>query len=299
MAAEYQQPDARVADYDPYVLDERIIDPSRSKPLMIRGPRPARLDPGGYFVCLGAAQTFGRFVAQPFPDLLSQRLGLPCLNISHGGAGPMFFAQDDGALMGWLNNARFVVVQAMSGRSESNSLFESQGVGSYVRRSDGVRIGCDAAFEALLRERPRREVARIVAETRANWVASCRKLIGGIRTPKIFFWFSVRRPHYREGYGSLGALFGAYPQLVNAPMAAAARAMADHGVECVSRRGSPHPLLDRTTGEPVTVVDPWTVNPWTENGYYPSPEMHDDAARALEPACRVFAGLTETAPCVT
>ena len=65
--------------------------PSRLRPLFIRGPRPERLEPGSYFVCLGAAQTFGRFCAQPFPTLLGQRLGYPVLNISHGGAGPSFF----------------------------------------------------------------------------------------------------------------------------------------------------------------------------------------------------------------
>lgn len=291
MAAEYQEPDWRVADYAPFVLDERIVDPSCHVPLRIRGPRPERLGPGEYFVCLGAAQTFGRFCARPFPAILSERLGLPGLNISHGGAGPSFWLFDPEPLAAWLNAARFVVVQAMSGRSESNSLFLSQGVGHYLRRTDGVHIGCDEGFAALLHEGPRRRVARIVAETRANWVESCRRLFGMITAPKILFWFSTRRPHYRPGYRNAQALFGGYPQLVDAGMVAAVGGFADHFVSCVSHRGLPQPLLDRFTGAPTVVTDEWTAAPWRENWYYPSPPMHEDAADSLEPACRVFAGL--------
>jgi hypothetical protein len=291
MAAEYQEPDWRVADYAPFLLDERIVDPSRQVPLRIRGPRPARLVSGEYFVCLGAAQTFGRFCARPFPAILSERLGLPGLNISHGGAGPSFWLFDPEPLAAWLNCARFVVVQAMSGRSEGNSLFESQGVGYYIRRSDGVRLGCDEAFAGLLREGPHRRAAHIVAETRANWVESCRRLLAMIAVPKILLWFSTRCPHYRPGYRNEQVLFGAYPQLVDAEMIAVVRGFADHFVSCVSRRGLPQPLVDRFTGAPTVVTDEWTATPWRENRYYPSPEMHEDAAASLEPACRVFAGL--------
>jgi len=61
MAAEYQDPDWRVVDYQAYCLDEAIIDPSTKRPLHIRGPGVDQLAKGGYFVCLGAAQNFGRF----------------------------------------------------------------------------------------------------------------------------------------------------------------------------------------------------------------------------------------------
>lgn len=299
MAAEYQDADRRVVDYEAYCLDEGIIDPSRHRPLRIRGPRPERLERGGYFVCLGAAQTFGRFCAEPFPTLLARRLGRPVLNISHGGAGPSFFRGDNGRLLHYLNQARFVVVQVMSGRSEGNSLFESDGVGHYRRRSDGAYLGCDAAFEELLRTQSRRAVARVVAETRRNWCESYRSLLAAIEVPKILFWFSTRSPGYRQGFDNLSSLFGAYPQLVDAETVARVRNQCDHYVACVSRRGLPQVLTDRFTGERITVSDEWTTQPWTENWYYPSPEMHEDAAAALEPSCRVFAGLTGATPCAT
>jgi hypothetical protein len=299
MAAEYQETDWRVVDYEAYCLDERVIDPSRYKPLFIRGPRPETLEPGSYFVCLGAAQAFGRFCAAPFPTLLARRLKLPVLNISHGGAGPSFFCIDNERLLHYVNAARFVIVQAMSGRSEGNSLFRSRGVGHYERRSDGREIGCDEAFEELLATSGRRFVRRIVAETRQSWRDSYRSLLSAIRVPKISFWFSTRPPDYSESLRNVPKLFGAYPQLVNAEMVTRVRWNADHYVQCTSSRGLPHRLVDRFTGEPTAVEDPWTSAKWTENWYYPSPEMHEDAAAKLEPSCRVFAGLGDGARCDT
>jgi len=87
MAAEYQEPDWPVVDYQTYCLDERLLDPSRDQALRVRGLRPERLEPGRYAVFLGAAQTFGRFSADPFPSQLGRRLGSIARLISHGGAG--------------------------------------------------------------------------------------------------------------------------------------------------------------------------------------------------------------------
>ena len=286
MAAEYQIPDWRVVDYQPFCLDEAVMDRSTQRPLWIRGPRPQRLEPGAYFVCLGAAQTFGRFCERPFPTILQDRLGIPVLNISHGGAGPAFFCSNNEHLLKYLNDARFVVVQVMSGRSDSNSLFESEGVGYFRQRSDGRFMGADQAFSELLQTQPRTFVTQVVEETRQSWLSSYRQLLANIRSRKILFWFATRTPSYQQGWKDLDALFGPFPQLVNAAMVADLRRDCDHYVECVTKRGLPQLLVDRFTGLPTTVTDSWTAKPWTKNWYYPSPEMHQDAARALEPVCK-------------
>ena len=291
MAAEYQEPDWRVVDYEVFCLDPHIIDISRDCPLRLRGPRPASLEKGEYFVCLGAAQTFGRFCPRPFSTILQERLSLPVLNISHGGAGPSFFARCGERLFEYLNDARFVVLQVMSGRSESNSIFESRGVGHYTRRSDGLEMGCDEAFAELLRTAPRAVVAAIIDETRKNWLANYREILAKIAVPTILFWFSSRKPKYRQTYDSVHGLFGEFPQLVNEATLRSLSAECDYTVSCVSRRGLPQRLTDRHTGEPVTVWDPWTAGPWESNRYYPSPQMHMDAADALEAECRQAAGL--------
>lgn len=271
--------------------------------LAFRGPFPPSLEPGAFFACLGAAQTFGCFCEDPFPTLLARRLGLPALNLGYGGAGPAFFLAQP-ALLEIVNHARFVVLQVMSARSESNARFESGGLEYVRRRSDGVRLGAEAAWRAELdgltllpghdapwlrwglRRVGRLRARRLVVETRRNWVESTRRLAEAIRVPTVLLWFSQREPRYRTSFRTLGSLFSEFPHLVDEPTLAAAKQPFATFVRCVTRRGSPQLLRSRFTGAPCT-VDPSLDRPdlggeqWTHNHYYPSPEMHADAAEAL------------------
>lgn len=287
MTAEYAAPDRDVVDYHVYCLDPEARDRQTGTGLLLRGPAPRTLAAGQYFVCLGAAQTFGRFCEKPFPTLLQERLALQAVNLGRGGAGPSFFAKENDRLLAYVNNARFAIVQVMAGRSESNSIFESKGLGHYTRRTDGAGVGCDEAFKELLATRDVSCLKRIVAETRRHWVDSYIALFDAIKVPKILFWFSERRPGYRESYQDVYALFGQFPQLVNAQMMKLVRRYCDVYVECVSTKGLPHTLINRFTGLPTTVTDPWGGT-WSRNWYYPSPEMHVEAAAALVKVCRKY-----------
>ena len=301
----YQARDHEVVDYRMYELD--------GGGLQFRGPFPDDLESGNYFTCLGAAQTFGCFCENPFPDLLAKQLEMPALNLGYGGAGPEFFALHE-SLDRYVNGGKFVIIQAMSGRSQSNSVFDARGLEYLTRHSDGVSLGSDAAYRDLIygprvfRRRPFRwattrlapivngpKVRRIVEETRRGWIDSHRTLLARIKVPTIFFWYSTRPPEYEEGSKDLESLFGDFPQLVNAEMVNEVRELCDHYVECRSDRGSPQPLHSRFTGERIS-VDPARDRPdfadmglWSNNFYYPSPEMHEDAAEALGETCkRVF-----------
>jgi hypothetical protein len=128
----------------------------------------------------------------------------------------------------------------------------------------------------------------VVEETRQSWCASYERLLSAITATKVLFWFASRGPRYTQGWSSLADLFGAFPQLVNPDMVNEVRTHCDHHVECVTDRGMPQILTDRFTGVRTTVSDPWMSKPWAKNWYYPSPEMHEDAAAALEPLCRTL-----------
>jgi len=287
--AGYEARDWEVVDYHMYELD--------GTGLRFRGPRLERLPTDGYFVCIGAAQTFGCLCERPFPVLLQDRLGLPALNLGYGGAGPSFFLKH-AALLEYINKARFAVVQVMSGRSESNRMFDSGGLEYLTRRSDGQKMSADRAYNELLMGSNRSvvafagptEVRRLVDESRQNWIANYRKLLDAITVPKILFWFAKRNPRYWQRYASAYTLFGEFPQLVNQAMMRAVAPTAEHYVRCVSRRGMPQYLLSRFTGERVSIdlskdrAD--LTGTWETNIYYPTPEMHADAATALEPTCR-------------
>ncbi len=279
----YQERDWEIVDYQRYPLE--------GTGLHFRGPAQGGQD---YFACIGAAQTFGCFCTDPFPDILARELGLPALNLGYAGAGPYFYLKNP-PLMEYVKKARFVVVQVMSGRSESNRLFDSGGVELLTRRSDGQQIGAAAAYKDLLENLSRAEMAAVVAETRDNWVANNIRLLNEIPAPKVLLWFAERSPDYTEEYKNLFSLFGGFPQLVNRAMIDALRPHCEHYVECTTKRGMPQPLVSRFTGEPTSIEwgdarkDLGTGKRQTHNTYYPSPEMHEDAAQALMATCRELA----------
>jgi hypothetical protein len=274
----YQRSDAHIIDYQLYELP--------GVHGVFRGP-PTRTNE--YIACVGAAQTFGRFAAMPFPALISNCLGIETLNLGRGGAGPGFHRSSP-ALMAYINRARLVIVQIFSARSQSNSLFTVTGERVRgINRVDGSEISADQFYTWLVSQ-DRELASRIINETRANYVSAMAELLEAINAPKILLWFSVRRPEYEERWElPLGRLFGDFPQLVNRAMVEQLRAYADFYVECVSRRGLPQPILDQS-GNPASVRDislsTLEVVVKTENRYYPSPEMHEDAAVLLMPACR-------------
>jgi hypothetical protein len=295
VTAEYAKHDWNVADYHIFSLGPDVIDRQTQKELLLRGPKLKSCKPGDYFVCLGAAQTFGRFCEKPFPTLLQERLQLEVLNIGRGGAGPSFFSKENDQLLKYINNAPFAIIQIMSGRSESNSLYESKGLGYYYRRSDGIGISCDMAFQELFKTHDINFVKEIVAETRTNWIQSYIELLDNIQVPKVLFWFSERYPRYQERYENLGTMYGQFPQLVNQDMVDQIRRHADDYVECLSTKGLPHKLIDRFTGLATTVEDPW-AGLWTENRYYPSPEMHLEASEMLENVCSKYVSFDKNNP---
>jgi hypothetical protein len=287
MAGAYAETDHEIVDYQIYCLDPEVKDRQTNTELLLRGPKPQSLEEGKYFVCIGGAQTFGRFCEKPYPVLLQEKLGIPAINLGRGGAGPSFFSKDNNKLLTYINRAKFAIIQIMAGRSESNSLFHSSGLGAYTRVSDGTWIGCDEAFGELIEKEEEDYVRKIVAETRYNWVKNSIDLLEMIKIPKVLFWFSVRKPHYIEKYKDVQSLFGEFPQLVNSDMVRQLIPHSDGYIEWVSKRGLPHLLKSRFTNKPTLIEDPWGGT-WSENWYYPSPEMHSDAANALEKVCKGY-----------
>jgi hypothetical protein len=280
----YQAPDWWIADYELYSPPYLPHDLQPGLPLRLRGPDPGELVPGAYIACVGAAQTFGRFCQQPFPALLSKDLEIPTLNLGFGGAGPQHFPRHP-ELIRLINGSALAVVQVMAARNEDNSLFESGGLGALRDRSAGDWMRAEAAYGRLLASGDQALVTSIVDETRETWIASYEKLLSLIQVPTVLLWLSVREPGYVPKYDSVPGLFGEFPQLVNAEMVERVASHCDAYVECVSVRGRPQQLKNRFTDKPTRVVIPGD-RPWAENHYYPTPEMHQDAAALLTPICQ-------------
>ena len=278
----YEKRDFEIVDYQMYRLQgtqERY-----------RGPKPQNLTKGGYFVCLGGAQTLGRFCEKPYPTLLQNQLNIPVLNLGQGGAIPDWFSQRK-EILEYINNAKFAIIQVMSARTVSNSLFKSKLSGPQViKRDTGISITADEAYQQLIQAKDWDKLREIAQETRQNWVDSYKHLLAEIKVPKILLWISKREPQYQENYEQLEhewQLFKAFPQMINLEMINQIKIYCDEYVECISKKGLPQLLVSRFTGKLVINTNGKDAEK-TYNNYYPSPEMHLDVANALKPVCQAY-----------
>lgn len=273
MSEGYQAQDAPHFDYGMQSIQG--VDEHR-----FRGPVPDLDQP--YIACIGGAQTMGRFCRDPYPARLQRALGLPCLNLGLGGAGPRFALHPQ--ILPLLQGARLVVVQTFSGRSASNSLYDNAPHGRNSGRC--VRTGAHVFFEQFLEDLMLREdedlLRRTLDETREDFAHTMTALGNAIGRPSVLLWLSRRTPDYAAGFGSVFEMGSHYPQLIDAATLEACRPAFDAYVECAEPLGLPQKLW---RGEPVEATrtdDEGTL--W--NHYYPSPEMHDHAASLLVPRCR-------------
>ena len=212
---------------------------------------------------------------------MGERLEVQVLNLGVGGAGPRMFLSDQ--YLKVLNAAETVVVQVLSGRSESNSLFDNSATGDLfgVRVRDGKRMRFEDFLSELLAAGSPELVKRAVQETRARYARHMALLLDAILSPTVLFWFSSRSADYEEDYSSVGGILAAFPQLVNRATLSEIRTHANAYVECISEAGLPQKLWKAELGVDGTT----TEGSWLVNRYYPSPEMHAEAAALLTPVC--------------
>lgn len=278
---QYQSRDYDVVDYQLFELNG--ID------YMLRGPRPESLGTNSYFSLIGAGQTFGVLAPKPYVHMVADALGLPALNLSVGGSSPSTFLQNP-TYLDHVNNSKFCVIQVVSARGSGNSYFEARH-GKNMLRPRGTslpHLPGDSAFQLMMRNEPPAVVSAIAGEIRANWVKEMIVLLSNIRVPKILLWFSKRTPSYKGSMETYEKLAGIFPQFVNAGMIEEVKPFANSYVEVVTSRGMPNVLTNRFTGKPATVVLGDKKVPRGEDNYYPSPEMHEDAARILIPVLKEY-----------
>jgi hypothetical protein len=298
---DYQSRDHDILDYLEFMVARCDVK--------FRGPGfdPFQAEKGSFFSCIGSAHTYGCYFPRPYPTLLATKLGMPVLNLGVGGMGPGFYTQYD-SLIEAMNRGRFVVLQCMAARQESNSRFTADGYSEFVKdRLTGESVTTGTAWKRIVDEEPSHAL-RYVAETRMSWINTSRKLIDRIKVPVIFLWFSQRRAAYSFDKAALDkqlqalsegkdesyhieALTGEFPHFVDDWTAGAVASMCDGEAECVSSRGMNQPIISQLTGQPIAGVSQEDANARPEllgridgiNRYYPSPEMHEDAAAALLP----------------
>jgi LPS sulfotransferase NodH len=271
----YQGIDTPYFDYDLHSIDalgEKLY----------RGPSVDFSKP--YIACIGAAQTYGRFCAKPYAHLLSEMLGIQVLNLGVGGAGPVHF--DTPEYVDVLNRAELVIFQVLSGRSSNNSAFNNSEHGGLegVRIRDGEKMRFENFLEDYVKTEDENQVRKIVPETRSNYVRDYAGLMAKVNAPRLLFWFSDRQPEYSIDYKSTWSILNSYPQIIDRGTIDELLPRCDAYVECTSGRGLPQKLWPSDTNIDGAISKGGRLY----NHYYPSPEMHEDAAVKLLAACMKF-----------
>ncbi len=271
---------------DDPLFDYKIYRFGRSRQVF-RGPQPEMR--GRYLSFLGGSHTFGRYVDEPFCDLIGAELGLKTLNFGTDGAGPNFFLSDPEVVRA-ASDAEVCIIQVMCAWAMSNRMYtvRPRRNGRLHAVSD-LLIGIypEVEFErfsfvkpmlAHLQALDHQRFKLVNNEMKNAWIGRMQSLISSVETKTILLWLSKREPD------ELGAQIGAhdsdlYPEFVDRSMIDAVKTAADGYVECTTKSGLPQDLrvegravLFRPSGEPIN-----------ENREFPSPEMHEDAACALIP----------------
>ncbi|MEM8617672.1 MAG: DUF6473 family protein [Pseudomonadota bacterium] len=281
---QYQKRDWRHHDYNLHHLDG-LAYPIRD------GHRVTGLGVGEYFAVLGSASSFGSTVGTPYGAYLSAALGLPCLNLSHAGAGPEFYLKHHWeAVEPLLKGARFVLIEAMPARSVSNSRFRSIfGRGMAVDRADASRRDQMHKHMIALDKAGETELANtLILESLERYEKQMTRLIRACDGKAVLVWFSQRRPAaFRRGelpgYDEVKRrrFLSNHPQFVDAEAVRRLCNRAGHSVLGVGSPGLPEQLVNRFTGEPVAFRHGDTKRSQSLQTYYPSSQMHAALGAAL------------------
>ena len=203
--------------------------------LRFRGPKRPLRDP--YVACLGGAETFGRFVAEPYPQVLERRLGQACVNFGSVNCG-LDAMLGDPDLLGLTRAAERCILQLPCAQNLSNRFYRV-----HPRRNDRFL----AASETLIALYPEVDFtefhftrhlmlrlfqlspdrfAAVAAELRRAWGARMRRLLEAIDRPTVLLWLRLAPP------SDAAAPLGGDPLLVGGDMVAA---LADAAAATVER----------------------------------------------------------------
>lgn len=191
--------------------------------LQCRGP--LRAPEADYLVFMGGAETYGRFVADPFVSLVERDLGRDCVNLGCVNGGLEAYLQDDD-LLTMARGADLAVIQVSGAQNLSNRFYRV-----HPRRNDRFlnatpelrALFPDVDFTefhfnnhllgSLYRRSPERfQTVRAVLEQ--TWLLRMRTLIQSIGVPVMLLWLRYDQHNASHSLAS----YGEKPRLVRRDM---------------------------------------------------------------------------------
>ena len=164
---------------------------------VFRGPKPSLQNP--YITFLGGSETFGKFVAAPFPKLVQKSLHKTCINWGTPGAGPGFFLKDP-VLLEACSNAEVCVIQIMDAVPMSNRMYSvfprrnqrlrgvSEALKSLYPQIDFTQFKYVSAMIRKLKSEDESSWKVVEAELKSAWLARMLELIDDIDSKKVLLW---------------------------------------------------------------------------------------------------------------
>lgn len=182
--------------------------------LAFRGPR--RDLRGEYVAMLGGSETYGRFVAAPFPALVEEGLGIPVANLGCQNAGPDVYLADRPALE-VAGDAHLAVVQVTGAQNLSNRYYTVHPrrndrfihatplLRSLYREVDFTGIHFTGHLITVLAGKGPERFAPIAAELRATWLHRMKVLMQHLPKRRVLLWMADQPPPAAGQGGGLGA----------------------------------------------------------------------------------------------
>lgn len=183
-------------------LDYQLCGYNNSR-LSYRGPACDLESP--YIAVLGGTETFGRYIAHPYPALLRERVGMPVANLGVCQAGLSLFSEERWLLDAALG-AQLTVLQVLGAQNMSNRLYSvhSRRNDRFLAVSPALReIFPDVDFSEInftghlfstLSQRSRAAFEVLVDELKWAWIQRMRRIVKTINGDVVLIWMSERSP---------------------------------------------------------------------------------------------------------
>ncbi|WP_298298128.1 DUF6473 family protein [uncultured Litoreibacter sp.] len=216
--------------------------------LLFRGPKGNTKQK--FMAFIGGTETYGKYILQPFPNLIQNQLGMPCLNFGAVNGGVDAFANDD-SILSICSRARVTVVQVMGAHNMSNRFYSV-----HPRRNDRF-LKASTLMRTIFREVDFTEFAFtrhllttlktlspdkfevLEQELKAAWLARMELLLSKISGKVVLLWVSEEPPSDPKRERDLGK----DPLFVDRTMIAGLRELVSDYVEIVV----PRDIIDQGT----------------------------------------------------
>lgn len=231
------------------LIDYQHCRYKRSK-ILFRGPK--RHAKSGFVAFVGGTETYGKYVENPFVDLVERDLNIPCLNLGAMNAGIDLFLTED-TISEICEDASHVIIQLMGAQNMSNRFYSvhsrrndrflsaSTLLKTIYREVDFTEFAFTRHMLGTLKNVSPEKFSTVEAELKTAWSARMELYLSRIKKPKkILLWVSDRAPEMRGSPSS----FGGDPLFIDREMIEKLRPFADDIIEV----SVPRAMVRRTKG---------------------------------------------------